>query len=77
MKTERKVMILLSALYLDPKAQTQTIPDPDVATDVPSIRIEEMLQDLTISDDRSHDSHILAGPGCQVDSSGDVIMGTG
>ena len=44
--------------------------------DVPCIKIEEMLQDLTISDDRSRDSHVLAGTGHQVDSSGDVVMGT-
>ena len=62
--------------YVDPKAQAPTIPDPDVATDVPCIMIEEMLQDLTISDDRSHDSHVLAGADHQVDSSGDVVMGT-
>ena len=36
-----------------------------------------MLQDLTI-EDRSHDHHESAshGPQAQVDSSGDVVMGT-
>ena len=50
------------------------LPDSDVAADVPRIGLEEMLQDLTISDDRSHVQPELAGQ--QVDSSGDVVMGT-
>ena len=39
------------------------IPDPEVAADVPRISIEEMLQDLTISDDKSHDCHVMTGQG--------------
>ena len=59
---------------LDPKVEAPPLPDSDVAADVPRIGLEEMLQDLTISDDRSHDQRELAGQ--QVDSSGDVVMGT-
>ena len=54
------------------------IPDPEVAADFPRISIEEMLQDLTISDDKSRDYHVMTGqdPSRQlVDSSGDVVMG--
>ena len=57
---------------VEPKAQAPPIQDPDIAADVPCIGIEEMLQDLTITDDsRSHDHK--SGHN-RVDSGGDVIM---
>ena len=44
------------AYLVDPKAQAPPIQDPDAAVDVPRIGIEEMLQDLSITDDsRTHD----------------------
>jgi hypothetical protein len=58
---------------IDPKAQAPPSQDPDVAADVPRIGIEEMLQDLSITDDNGESGHNAR---TVTDSSGDVIMGT-
>ena len=69
----KEKMINGCVFFIDPKLEAPPTRDPDVAEDVPRIGIEEMLQELTISDDKSHDSHVMAG---HVDSGGDVVMGS-